>query len=89
MSASALRPPLDIHTIRATVYIHEEHMAENGLRIRIDDNLRSEFIQMCRGNDQTAAQVLRAFMRQYIEAGKKHPHSKQLPARSTTGEQRQ
>ena len=71
------------------MYIHEEHMAENGLRIRIDDNLRSEFIQVCRGNDQTAAQVLRAFMRQYIEAGKQPPPSKQLPARSTTGEQRQ
>jgi antitoxin component of RelBE/YafQ-DinJ toxin-antitoxin module len=45
-------------------------MAENGLRIRIDDDLRTEFIQMCRGNDQTAAQVLRAFMRQYVESGK-------------------
>lgn len=45
-------------------------MAENGLRIRIDDGLRAEFIQTCRGNDQTAAQVLRAFMRQYVEAGK-------------------
>lgn len=46
-------------------------MAESGMRIRIDDDLRSEFIQTCRGNDQTAAQVLRAFMRQYIEAGKR------------------
>lgn len=57
-------------------------MAENGLRIRIDDGLRTEFIQTCRSNDQTAAQVLRAFMRQYVEAGK--PPDRQ---RETVGKQ--
>lgn len=64
-------------------------MAENGLRIRIDDDLRSEFIQTCRGNDQTAAQVLRAFMRQYIQAGKRPAPSKRAASRSISSQQSQ
>lgn len=64
-------------------------MAENGLRIRIDDDLRSEFIQTCRGNDQTAAQVLRAFMRQYIQAGKRSAPSKRVVNRSVSTQQSQ
>lgn len=42
-------------------------MAESGLRIRVDNHLRHQFIQTCKAKDATAAQVLRAFMRQYIE----------------------
>lgn len=57
-----------LYNMRNTAYIQGIHMAENGLRIRIDDDLRTEFIQACRDEDQTAAQVLRAYMRQYVEA---------------------
>lgn len=64
-------------------------MAENGLRIRIDDDLRSEFIQMCRGNDQMAAQVLRAFMRQYVEAGRQVAPAKKSLSRTSTRQQKQ
>lgn len=42
-------------------------MPESGLRIRVDDHLRRDFIEICRRRDTTAAQVLRAFMRTYIE----------------------
>lgn len=40
---------------------------EVGLRIRIEKELRSEFIALCRVQDRSAAQVLREFMRHYIE----------------------
>ena len=42
-------------------------VAEVGLRIRVDDGLRRDFIATCKMQDTTAAQVLRAFMRGYIE----------------------
>lgn len=37
-----------------------------GLRVRIDPQLRQDFISACRHQDQTAAQVLRAFMRDFV-----------------------
>lgn len=37
-----------------------------GLRIRIEPELRDAFVQACRRTDRSAAQVLRAFMRQYV-----------------------
>lgn len=40
---------------------------EVGLRIRVDNTLRQEFIVACKANDTTAAQALRAFMRLYVE----------------------
>ena len=42
-------------------------MAESGLRIRLDDGLRQDFIATCKVRDTTAAQVLRGFMRTYVE----------------------
>jgi len=42
-------------------------MDEVGLRIRVDDVLRREFIATCKMRDTTAAQALRAFMRSYVE----------------------
>lgn len=42
-------------------------VTEVGLRIRVDDGLRRDFIATCKIQDTTAAQVLRAFMRGYIE----------------------
>jgi antitoxin component of RelBE/YafQ-DinJ toxin-antitoxin module len=58
-------------------------MAESGLRIRIDDDLRTQFIQACRDNDLTAAQVLRAFMRQYVHKGGHPAAPNQLGNRAT------
>lgn len=42
-------------------------MTEVGLRIRVDDGLRRAFISTCKANDMTAAQVLRAHMRSFVE----------------------
>ncbi|WP_336579876.1 plasmid-related protein [Alcaligenes sp. CHO6] len=45
----------------------ETHVKESGLRIRVETQLREEFLHACRKEDLTAAQVLRAFMRSYVE----------------------
>lgn len=42
-------------------------MSEAGLRIRVDDGLRRDFIEICKAQDTTAAQVLRAFMRGFVQ----------------------
>lgn len=44
-------------------------MKECGLRIRVDQGLRQQFVETCRSRDLTASQVLRHFMRQYVEYG--------------------
>lgn len=41
-------------------------MKESGLRIRVEKQLRYDFVQTCKKQDLTASQVLRAFMRDYI-----------------------
>ncbi len=45
-------------------------MKDVGLRIRIEPELREEFIQMCHDKHIPAAQVLREFMRQYVQSNK-------------------
>ncbi len=42
-------------------------MSDSGFRIRVDDELRKEFIETCRSQDRPAAQVLRDFMRVFIK----------------------
>lgn len=42
-------------------------MKESGLRIRVENQLREEFLRACKKDDLTAAQVLRAFMRSYVD----------------------
>lgn len=43
------------------------HMKESGLRIRVENQLREDFLSACKKDDLTAAQVIRAFMRSYID----------------------
>jgi hypothetical protein len=38
-----------------------------GLRLRVERELRHEFIETCRSEGKAAAQVLREYMRDYIE----------------------
>lgn len=45
-------------------------MKDVGLRIRVQRDLRDAFLAACRAQDKPAAQVLREFMREYVE---KHP----------------
>lgn len=37
-----------------------------GMRIRLDRELRDEFVAACKIQDRPAAQVLREFMREYV-----------------------
>jgi antitoxin component of RelBE/YafQ-DinJ toxin-antitoxin module len=39
---------------------------DKGLRIRVDEELRNEFLAVCHAQDKTASQVLREFMREYV-----------------------
>ena len=41
---------------------------DTGFRIRIEKELREEFIDVCRAQDKPAAQVLREFMRNYTKS---------------------
>lgn len=43
--------------------------------IRVDVNLLTSFQEACKDNDQTASQVVRAFMREYI---KKHGNQRDI-----------
>ncbi|QBK29784.1 hypothetical protein [Roseitalea porphyridii] len=38
-----------------------------GMRIRVERTLREEFLKACRAQDLPAAQVIRAFMREYVK----------------------
>lgn len=41
-------------------------MKDVGLRIRVQRELREQFLEVCRARDKPAAQVLREFMREYV-----------------------
>jgi antitoxin component of RelBE/YafQ-DinJ toxin-antitoxin module len=45
-------------------------MKTAGLRIRVEPGLRDSFLRACKANDLSASQVIRAFMREYIENNK-------------------
>lgn len=42
-------------------------MKDSGLRIRVERQLRQTFLELCREQDRPASQVIREFMREYIE----------------------
>lgn len=41
-------------------------MKDVGLRIRVQKELREQFLEACHSQDRPAAQVLREFMREYV-----------------------
>lgn len=42
-------------------------MKDVGLRIRIDRDLREQFVKACKADDKPASQVIREFMRDFVE----------------------
>ena len=42
-------------------------MKDVGMRIRVEPELREEFVDICKQKDVPAAQVIRSFMREYIQ----------------------
>ena len=45
-------------------------MKDAGMRIRVEPELREQFVNLCRDNDVPAAQVLRSFMREFVQTNK-------------------
>lgn len=41
------------------------------LSVRVDEILHHQFITICKNQDKTASQVIREFMRNYVEKNKK------------------
>ena len=54
-------------------------MKDAGMRIRVEPELRDKFVTLCRDNDVPAAQVLRSFMREYVQGNKTLPESQLQP----------
>lgn len=59
-------------------------MKDVGLRIRVQRDLREQFLKVCRAQDKPAAQVLREFMRVYVE--KNEPSQDQTSPVGFSGE---
>ena len=60
-----------------------------GMRIRLERTLREEFVEACRAQDLPAAQVLRAFMRDYVSLHRREPSNDDAQtqrAKETKGE---
>ena len=45
-------------------------MKDVGLRIRVDRDLREQFVKACQAQDKPASQVMREFMRNYVRQHK-------------------
>jgi len=54
-------------------------MKDVGLRIRVQKDLREQFLEACRSQDKPAAQVLREFMREYIAQNQHRSQSANKP----------
>lgn len=51
-------------------------MKDAGMRIRVEPELREKFVNLCRENDVPAAQVLRSFMREFVQTNSDKAHIK-------------
>ena len=58
---------------------------DSGLRIRVQRDLRDRFLEVCRAQDKPAAQVIREFMREYVE---RQESTQDGPARNQKGQRR-
>ena len=63
-------------------WLHFIPMKDVGLRIRIDRDLREQFLKACKEDDKPAAQVLREYMRQYVAERKGYVPMTQVPKKS-------
>ena len=70
----------------ADLPIREGDFKDSGLRIRVQRELREKFLQICRTQDKSAAQVIREFMRAYVgnhEADRPAATQKSKPLRKS------
>jgi hypothetical protein len=54
----------------ATLCIMVMRTKDAGLRLRVERDLREEFVETCRLEGKAAAQVLREYMREYVARNK-------------------
>ena len=52
------------------------------MRIRVERSLREEFLEACRAQDLHAAQVIRAFMREYVRKQRSNDNRTQVKEQS-------
>jgi Ribonuclease G/E len=62
-------------------------MKDSGLRIRVQRDLRDRFLEVCRTQDKPAAQVIREFMRDYVEHHGPSVEPADRPSPSTAADQ--
>lgn len=55
-----------------------------GLRLRVEKELREEFVEVCRAGGKPAAQVLREFMRDYVSKERTAQQRSLFDGRSNT-----
>lgn len=55
-----------------------------GFRLRLDDGLRRNFVNACKQQDRSAAQVLREFMRRYVDRHSDDSQGELFPAEQAT-----
>lgn len=62
---------------------HTSYMStkDSGFRIRVQRDLREKFLDACRAQDKPAAQVIREFMRDYVDQHQKPTGVGHSPAR--------
>lgn len=58
-------------------------MKDSGMRIRVEQQLREDFLEACKNEDVPAAQVIRQFMKKYIEKAAK-PSGEIVQSKRTT-----
>ncbi len=49
------------------LFEREDAMKDVGMRIRVEPELREQFISLCHEHNVPAAQVLRSFMRDFVQ----------------------
>lgn len=59
-------------------------MKDAGLRIRVQRDLREQFMEVCQAQDKPAAQVIREFMRDYVARHAAGEGESERPGHSTT-----
>lgn len=73
-----------IHIRVSLGYTRAMKTKDVGLRIRVERDLRDEFLEACRLQDRPAAQVLREFMRRYIAEHKADTQPSLFPPEAIT-----
>lgn len=63
--------------IRVSIGYTSRMNKDTGLRIRVQRELRDQFLSTCKAQDKPAAQVIREFMRAYVSAHEVTPDSQE------------